>query len=381
MSHREASDAREVAGAEQVHRQPLSSVMFLMSDPGAAAKLQWEAAHRSSELLVHRPSQLIMSEAFVTLVTNDEYAIGALVWANSMKEVKTKKQLVCMVTKTVSDPLQQVLRSSFDHVEYVDVLDSKDEVNLALLSRPDLGVTFTKLHCWRLTQYKKAVFMDADTLVIQNVDDLFERDEFSAAPDPGWPDCFNSGVFVYRPSLDTYKKLLDFAVHTGSFDGGDQGLLNLFFSDWATKDIRFHLPFIYNVVSVAFYSYLPALTRFRDRVRVVHFIGSEKPWLTSLDQYGNVIVHDKSNVGSPEYLQYWWHLFLTRVKPQLNPESGGLIGRLAKIDVNVPYPAAIPLSEDASRQMAWERGQMDYMGSDSFDRIQNVLESKISGAS
>lgn len=47
----------------------------------------------------------------------------------------------------------------------VDVLDSQDAVNLELLTRPDLGVTFTKLHCWRLTQFTKCVFMDADTMV------------------------------------------------------------------------------------------------------------------------------------------------------------------------------------------------------------------------
>jgi len=46
------------------------------------------------------------------------------------------------------------------------VLDSGDEANLALIGRPDLGVTFTKLHCWRLTQYNKCVFLDADTFVI-----------------------------------------------------------------------------------------------------------------------------------------------------------------------------------------------------------------------
>lgn len=40
--------------------------------------------------------------------------------------------------------------------------------------------------------------------------------------------------------------------------GGDQGLLNMYFSDWAHTDITKHLPFIYNVVSQAFYSYLPA---------------------------------------------------------------------------------------------------------------------------
>jgi len=43
-----------------------------------------------------------------------------------------------------------------------------------------------------------------------------------------------------------------------SLVGGDQGLLNLYFGDWAYTDIKKHLPFIYNVVSQAFYSYLPA---------------------------------------------------------------------------------------------------------------------------
>ena len=55
--------------------------------------------------------------------------------------------------------------------------------------------------------------------VVQNIDDLFERDEFAAAPDAGWPDCFNSGVFVFRPSLDTYQSLLQYAMQHGSFDG------------------------------------------------------------------------------------------------------------------------------------------------------------------
>ncbi|KAF5398870.1 Glycogenin glucosyltransferase [Paragonimus heterotremus] len=320
-----------------------------------------------------------MSEAFVTLATTDEYVCGALVWAYSLREVKTKKQLVCMLTEQVSPQMQELCRSVFDHIELVNVLDSKDEANLALLARPDLGVTFTKLHCWRLTQYQKAVFMDADTVVLQNIDDLFERDELSAAPDPGWPDCFNSGVFVFVPSMDTYTKLVKFATESGSFDGGDQGLLNSFFSDWATKDIRNHLPFVYNVISQALYSYPPALAHFRSRIRVVHFIGAEKPWMTELDSYGNVIFRDQVNAGTPEFLQYWWHLFLTHVKPKLNRDVSGLIGKLATLDINVPCPVTITVTEEADRQLAWERGQMDYRGSDSFERIQALLESKIKG--
>lgn len=55
--------------------------------------------------------------------------------------------------------------------------------------------------------------------VLQNCDELFEREELSAAPDPGWPDCFNSGVFVFKPSENTFNQLLEFAKAKGSFDG------------------------------------------------------------------------------------------------------------------------------------------------------------------
>lgn len=55
--------------------------------------------------------------------------------------------------------------------------------------------------------------------MLQNCDELFEREELSAAPDPGWPDCFNSGVFVFKPSKETYDKLVEFALTQGSFDG------------------------------------------------------------------------------------------------------------------------------------------------------------------
>ncbi len=54
---------------------------------------------------------------------------------------------------------------------------------------------------------------------MSNSDELFECDELSAAADIGWPDIFNSGVFVYSPSLDTYRALLQHAITVGSFDG------------------------------------------------------------------------------------------------------------------------------------------------------------------
>lgn len=58
-----------------------------------------------------------------------------------------------------------VLSRVFDEVVEVNLADSADAMRLALLRRPELGVTLTKLHCWTLTRYSKCVFLDADTLV------------------------------------------------------------------------------------------------------------------------------------------------------------------------------------------------------------------------
>ena len=63
--------------------------------------------------------------------------------------------------------------------------------------------------------------------MLTNIDELFEREELAAAPDVGWPDCFNSGVFVFRPSDDTYASLLQFALTTGSFDGAQATHISL----------------------------------------------------------------------------------------------------------------------------------------------------------
>lgn len=107
----------------------------------------------------------------------------------------------------------------WDELVDIEELDSGDAEHLALLRRPELGITFSKINAWRLTQYSKCVFLDADTLILQNVDELFGRDELSAAPDIGWPDCFNSGVFVFEPLLETFSGLMELSRQTGSFDG------------------------------------------------------------------------------------------------------------------------------------------------------------------
>ncbi len=74
-----------------------------------------------------------------------------------------------------------------------------------------------------------------------------------------WPKLDVTFFELLNPLVRFYlQALISHAKETGSFDGGDQGLLNTFFADWATKDISTHLPFLYNMVATATYTYIPA---------------------------------------------------------------------------------------------------------------------------
>jgi len=295
-----------------------------------------------------------------------------------------------MVTSEgLSQPMKCQLESAFDEVVDVSLLDSKDSKNLALLERPDLGVTFTKLHCWRLVQYSKCVFLDADTMVVGNSDELFDRSEFSAAPDAGWPDCFNSGVFVFAPSVETFNKLMTHAATQGSFDGGDQGLLNTFFFTWATQDISKHLPFLYNMCATATYTYQPAFKQYGHNVKIVHFIGTSKPWHVKFDSRGQPqpeLYEDHTS----QFLKQWWNIFHTDVKPAMS-KMGDHVGSFGT-DFTGHMSAAMPTfgasdisgasggdtatpSQDRNR---WERGTPDYTGADSFDNILKKIDSTMS---
>ncbi|MCJ8740449.1 hypothetical protein PDJAM_G00059260 [Pangasius djambal] len=332
-------------------------------------------------------------QAFVTLATNDSYAKGAMVLGVCLRNHETSRNLAVLIGDDVSQPCRSVLSQIFDEVCEVSVLDSGDAARLAMMKRPELGVTFTKLHCWSLTHYSKCVFMDADTLVLCNIDELFEREELSAAPDPGWPDCFNTGVFVFQPSKETYSRLLNACKEHGSFDGGDQGVLNSYFSDWATADIAKHLPFIYNLSSVSIYTYLPAFRHFGRSAKVIHFLGEKKPW--DYEHVGDDDGEDeecsseseqcRSSSQYPDYVQQWWSVFKSSVLPLLPEEHAHPLSDTPSVEQESVYVEAArmeecvhlpaPQTSSQDRKQKWEQGDADYLGEDSFTHIERKLDS------
>ncbi|KAH9948180.1 glycogenin [Amylocystis lapponica] len=242
--------------------------------------------------------------AFVTLVTSDRYLPGALAVAAALKDIHPSPplapevdfQTVCLVTpETVDVSSIKLLRRAFGTVIGVELIEQENEKGLQLLGRPDLNHVLTKLHIFRLTQYSKLIFLDADVLPIRPLSHLFKiPHEFAAVPDVGWPDIFNSGVMVLSPGEEKFTELMHLLQTKGSWDGGDQGLLN----EWRGGDWH-KLSFTYNTTPTAAYTYAPAYERFGSQISAIHFIGPNKPWASIAFRAPGVQSAQKPDLGTP----------------------------------------------------------------------------------
>ncbi|XXH00424.1 hypothetical protein Hte_006769 [Hypoxylon texense] len=242
-------------------------------------------------------------DVYATLLLNDTYLPGALVLAHSLRDAGTPKKLAVLVTlDNVSAEVVTELKAVYDYVIPVSRIRNSDPTNLHLMNRADLHSAFTKIELWKQTQFRKIVYIDSDVVAYRAPDELFDVPHpFSAAPDIGWPDLFNTGVMVLTPNLGDYYAMIAMAENNVSFDGADQGLINMHF-----KNNYNRISFTYNVTPSGHYQYVPAYRHFQSGINMVHFIGPEKPWFK-----GRPASSGSGSGGSPydEMTSKWWNVY------------------------------------------------------------------------
>ncbi|KAF7506524.1 hypothetical protein GJ744_011670 [Endocarpon pusillum] len=253
----------------------------------------------------------IKEAVYATLLMDDSYLPGAMVLGHSLKDKGAKARLVVLATiDNLSASTITELRTVYDEIIPVNRIVNKHPANLYLMDRPDLISTFTKIELWRQTQFRQIVYIDADMVAIRAPNELLNYNtNFAAVPDIGWPDCFNSGLLVLRPNLGDYYSLLALAQRGISFDGADQGLLNMHFQDWE------RLSFAYNCTPSGSYQYIPAYKHFQSSISLLHFIGREKPWTIGRD-------HKYASGVYGELLGRWWSTYDKHYRVHASYQTG-----------------------------------------------------------
>ncbi|CAL9131727.1 unnamed protein product [Musa textilis] len=181
--------------------------------------LPLEAKERPHSYTPHR-------EAYATILHSASvYVCGAIAAAQSIRLAGSKRDLVILVDETVSDHHRSGLEAAGWKIKTItrirNPMAERDAYN---------EWNYSKFRLWQLTEYDKVIFIDADLLVLRNIDFLFTMPEITATGNN--VTFFNSGVMVIEPSNCTFQLLMDHINEIESYNGGDQGYLNEVFTWW-----------------------------------------------------------------------------------------------------------------------------------------------------
>jgi lipopolysaccharide biosynthesis glycosyltransferase len=176
--------------------------------------------------------------AFVTLIYESNildgkgFVQGAQVLAYSLKKTNTKHDLVAMVTDQVGPYHRELLINAGWKLHEMQSIKNH---NTEYASRFDY--IFTKLKIFTLMEYQTIVYLDADTMVTENIDQLCScpSTKYCAAVRSTF---FNAGVMVVKPNMTLFQDMSIKSTYMHSNEGGDQGFLNNYF--WNTEECPFY---------------------------------------------------------------------------------------------------------------------------------------------
>ena len=229
-----------------------------------------------------------MKYSYISIITTDNYWEGVLVLYYSLMKTHPKYPLLLLVTANISQQILDKLNQHNINYKTVNCIENyTDFSNDQKLSR--WRYTYSKLEIFAQVEFDKIVYLDADMVVLQNIDELFEKAHMSAANPSGRLPEFsthhkqlNSGLMVIEPSLELYNNMMNIIKENPTSQyAGDQDIIHSYFPDWPLKkelhlDVKYHM----------FHSDLKEYNKLfgyeishnKNSVKVIHYIGTVKPW-------------------------------------------------------------------------------------------------------
>jgi alpha-N-acetylglucosamine transferase len=280
-------------------------------------------------------------KAWVTLLTHSLYMPGLLALGRSLKKVGSQYPLIVMVTDTVEAELRNQLIAEGYLLQDVERLDPKlDLVSHYLLSR--YSEVWTKLRVWEMETLERAILLDADMLVLKNMDELFDIElpengiaachackcnyhKMSKYP-PNWipencfftrsetageakfgiaepDDYFNAGLIVLQPNKRALEEIVDRieAIDPSrNLPFPEQDILNDHFQgQWRT------LPYTYNGLKQLSFGH-PRTWNIND-IKNLHYT-LKKPWEV---KPGEVDEYEELN-------KLWWEVYNTQTQSAIS---------------------------------------------------------------
>ncbi|KAJ7769097.1 glycosyltransferase family 8 protein [Mycena maculata] len=245
---------------------------------------QYQDLNQFPVTLDHAPDHSpVDRRAVVSSLYSDGFAIAVAVVGHSARSANVSARfLVPYLENKVSEKALCIVRAVGWEpypVPWIPPPHDGNGIHLRFMDQ------YTKLNVWALDKMgiDSAVYLDADTLVRRNFDELFDSPfNFAAVPDVdvhggGFILSFNAGVLAFRPSSAVLKDMLQkLEVAEYPPEEAEQAFLNRYFAGTCMR-----LPFIYNA-NLGYKGRSPRLwKRLIDEMRIVHYT-AVKPFIQDI---------------------------------------------------------------------------------------------------
>lgn len=248
-------------------------------------------------------------EAYATILHSAAlYVCGAIAVAQSIRMTGSTRDLIILVDAKIQAEHRQGLEAAGWHVLEIERIRNPK-------AEPEAynEWNYSKFRLWQLTRYEKIIFIDADLLVLRNIDFLFELPEISATGNNAT--LFNSGVMVIEPSNCTFRLLMDEINEIVSYNGGDQGYLNEIFTWWHRIPRRMnYLKHFWSSDKEELEEKTGLFGADPPELYVLHYLGL-KPWLCFRDYDCNWNVENQRSYASDVAHARWWKVHDSMPKP------------------------------------------------------------------
>ena len=242
-------------------------------------------------------SSQIKNYAYVFYLSKDIYTKAVITAYLSLLLQNPNYPIYCCVTEEVnSDNIKLLEQYKIPTINVNSIYPN--ESSLEWYGADDFNNNhwyraFGKIVIWNLTQFDKIVYLDADMLIVQNCDELFEYPDMSAAQMISiiddkfeFVDYFNSGVMVLNPNNQTFLDLVELAeTNTNSQICNDEFLLITYFNDWMSRNDN-KLPITYNIATIDYNVILDKLSINSSDIKILHF-SCKKPWEYDYQLFNN----------------------------------------------------------------------------------------------
>ncbi len=254
-------------------------------------------------------------KAWATLLTQPNYLVGVRTLHASLRASGSGYPLVVMVTDGIDAQSRELLEDDGCLLRDVQPLRPAGDLR-ASYANARFAEVWTKLEAWRLTEFERVVFLDADMLVTQNMDELFSLplaagtiaachacrcnpNKIASYPASWTPEnCFythsrgaqhtsepaevdnylNGGFLVLTPDEAVFTDLLGRLAtldDLSRYQFAEQDFLNEYYHQrWQP------LPYVYNALKTLQFQH-PSLWNAAE-VKNIHYI-IDKPWEKPLD--------------------------------------------------------------------------------------------------